>query len=66
MLCIGIDISKASFDCALFIEGADQHKSFGNENKGFNGLCKWLKSLNAAHDRVFYLEATSIYGIALA
>lgn len=66
MICVGIDISKARFDCALFIEDVCQNKSFANDNKGFNALFKWLGALGATQDRVFCMEATGVYGVALA
>jgi transposase len=66
MLCVGIDISKARFDCALFIKDVCQNKSFSNDKKGFNALFKWLVALDAAPERVFCMEATGVYGVALS
>ncbi len=66
MLCIGIDISKARFDGAVCVEDVDHNPSFANDHKGFKALSKWLKSLDAAQERVFCMEATSVYGVALA
>ena len=66
MLCIGIDISKARFDGAVCVEDVDHNQSFANDHKGFKALSKWLKSLDAAQERVFCMEATSVYGVALA
>jgi transposase len=66
MICVGIDISKARFDCALFIEDVGQNKSFVNDNKGFKALLKWLGAWGATRDRVFCMEATGVYGVALA
>ena len=52
MLCIGIDISKARFDGAVCVEGVDHNPSFANDHRGFKALSKWLKSLDAAQERL--------------
>ena len=52
MLCIGIDISKARFDGAVCVEDVDHNQSFANDHKGFKALSKWLKSLDAAQERL--------------
>lgn len=63
---LGIDISKASFHVAL-LKGEKQAKyhEFTNDDKGFGQLSQWLEQqgVNPVHG---CLEATSIYGHALA
>jgi len=64
MLFIGIDISKASFDCALLIDNDYQCRQFKNDLKGFKALSQWLKPHNDS--MLFCMEATGTYGIGLA
>lgn len=63
---LGIDISKASFHVAL-LKGKKQSKyqQFTNDEDGFTKLCQWLdqQGIDQVHG---CLEATSIYGHALA
>ena len=66
MLCIGIDISKARFDGAVCVEGVDHNPSFAHDHKGFKALSQWLKSLGAVQERVFCVEATSVYGVGFS
>ena len=61
---VGIDISKLSFDGAILIEGEYHHRHFDNNSTGFSVLLKWVKSFNDSP--YFCLEATGIYGLALA
>ena len=65
MMFIGIDISKLSFDVAILLDdGKYVHKKFDNNLSGFKSLFKWQKGFGQA--AVFCLEATGIYGLALA
>ena len=64
MLFIGIDISKVSFDVAVLAEDFNHSKQFDNQNQGFKRLQQWIQSFK--HQSVFCLEATGIYGLALA
>jgi len=63
---LGIDISKATFHAALLNgEHRIQVKEFPNSDAGFEALSQWLHHLKV--ERVHAcLEATSIYGHALA
>ena len=40
---IGIDISKASFDVALFIQDMKHQLHFRNNQTGYGQFQKWLK-----------------------
>ena len=40
---LGIDISKKSFEVALLKENKYKHKSFSNNDKGYEELKKWLE-----------------------
>ena len=61
---VGIDISKLSFDAAILQDNAYQHRNFNNNADGFSVLLKWVKSFKTP--ALFCLEATGIYGLALA
>jgi len=61
---VGIDISKLSFDVAVLIDSQYHNGHFDNNSSGFLALLKWTKSFNATP--YFCLEATGIYGLALA
>lgn len=61
---IGIDISKLSFDVALLTNNTYYNRHFDNNKSGFHLLLKWVNSFNEIP--LFCLEATGIYGLALA
>lgn len=61
---VGIDISKLRFDVAVLMDGRYQHQHFNNTPSGFSQLSKWVSSFK--HPAYFCLEATGIYGLALA
>jgi len=61
---VGIDISKLSFDVAVLNKGTYLSRHFDNNPAGFLRLVKWVKSFNTLP--YFCLEATGIYGLALA
>ena len=61
---VGIDISKLSFDVAVFSNSQYHSRHFDNDHAGFSALLKWVKSFNGIP--YFCLEATGIYGLALA
>jgi transposase len=64
MIFMCIDISKLSFDVAVLIDSKYQSRQFENKQSGFLKLSQWIKSFkNLAY---FCLEATGIYGLALA
>jgi transposase len=64
MMFVGIDISKLSFDVAVLVDSQYHNRHFDNNLSGFSVLLKWVKSFN---DTPFFcLEATGIYGLALA
>lgn len=58
---LGIDISKKKFDIALLRDGKLKHKSFSNDQAGFEALLTWLRE-NDALDVHACMEATGIYG----
>ena len=63
---VGIDISKVKFDAAIFFENNKfKTKKFENKLSGFLELMAWLKKHDAL-DAHTCLEATGIYGDALA
>lgn len=62
---LGIDISKKSFEVALLKENKYKHKSFSNNDKGYEELKKWLE-FNQAKEVHCCMEATGIYGEKLA
>ncbi|XGV95329.1 MAG: IS110 family transposase [Leptolyngbya sp. BL-A-14] len=65
-ICLGLDISKASFHAAV-LKGDKRAsvKAFVNSEAGFEGLKEWLQQQGI--ERVHgCMEATSIYGHALA
>lgn len=64
MVFVGIDIAKLSFDVAVLIEGHYQSRQFANASSGFSQLSKWINSFK--DPAYFCLEATGIYGLALA
>jgi len=62
---IGIDISKATFDVALYQNNSYQPGHFSNDPAGFKKLAKWLNKRNV-NGRHICMEATGRYGQALA
>lgn len=66
MLSIGIDVSKATIDCAFIKEDKNHHHKFDNNTKGFNALLKWLKPYCNLTDSLVCMEATGIYHLSLA
>lgn len=62
---LGIDVSKAKLDCALWLGSKYRTKVFANTPEGFARLSAWLHQHGA--DRVHVcMEATGIYWEALA
>lgn len=62
---LGIDISKKTFDVALFRNEKLKNKSFKNSSEGFVQLQQWLQK-QAVDNLHTCMEATGIYGEALA
>lgn len=63
---LGIDISKKTFHAALMLEnGNTKPKVFPNDDKGFGQLITWLERNHVTKVHAC-MEATSIYGEALA
>lgn len=62
---LGIDISKATFDVALYQDEQYQLGHFSNDPNGYKKLAKWLKKRKVTNCQVC-LEATGRYGQALA
>lgn len=62
---LGIDISKKTFDVALFRNEKIKNKSFKNSAEGFSQLQQWLEKQSADNLHVC-MESTGIYGEALA
>ncbi len=66
VVCLGLDISKATIDCALLKEGKVRLKQYENSARGFERLSEWLKQRGAMSCHVA-CEATGTYweGVAL-
>jgi transposase len=68
---IGMDISKHSFDVAIFaVDNSDNvsHKSFSNDENGFKELLVFLAETSTQFDiskSIFCMEATGLYCNAL-
>lgn len=63
---LGIDISKKSFDVALLLaNGKRKNKKFSNDMEGFKALHNWLQEFEV-HELHACMEATNVYGHALA
>lgn len=62
---LGIDISKATFDVALLLDGKVKTKKFNNTPKGFPELRQWLASKSICAANVC-MEATGGYEASLA
>ena len=60
---IGVDIAKAKFDVATFVNGKYKTKSFANTPAGIQAFQTWLAAFPEPH---VCLEATSTYGEALS
>lgn len=60
---IGVDIAKAKFDVAAWIDGKYKTKVFPNTPTGFEAFLTWLRPFAPAH---VCMEATGRYGEALA
>jgi len=60
---IGVDIAKAKFDVAAWVNGKYKTKVFPNTPAGFEAFLTWLRPFAPAH---VCLEATGRYGEALA
>ena len=66
MVTMGIDISKLKFDATLLLdEKKGKHKTFSNDEKGFEEMASWLQSLGAKEVHAC-LEATGSYGEKLS
>jgi len=64
MIFVGIDMSKLTFDVAVLLDGRYQSRQFENKTSGFSQLSKWVTSFKKP--AYLCLEATGIYGLALA
>ena len=62
---VGIDISKAKLDVALYQDETYQEATFANNRDGFRRLAKWLKKHKAKQAHVC-IEATGRYGEEVA
>ena len=62
---LGLDISKAKFDCALLMNGKVKSKVFSNDSEGFQKLSEWLIKQKANHVHAC-CEATGTYSEAIA
>lgn len=60
---IGVDIAKAKFDVAAWIDGKYKTKVFPNTPTGFEAFLTWLRPFAPAH---VCMAATGRYGEALA
>ena len=65
---VGIDISKDTFDVAVYANGAKKPelKKFTNDRNGFKRLGSWLAKLGLAmSDSAVCMESTGIYSLRL-
>ena len=63
---LGIDISKAKFDVALFVDGkVKKSRVFENNLTGFKALSLWLIKYDITHLQAC-MEATGSYGDELS
>ena len=62
---LGIDIAKANFDVVLLLDNKAKHKTFNNTDAGFTQLEAWLEPYISSEIHAC-LEATNVYGLALA
>lgn len=62
---VGVDISKATLDVFVEIDGVGKHHKFANANGGFKDMNKWLIRLKAKDVHVC-MEATGSYWEKLA
>jgi transposase len=60
---VGVDIAKAKFDVAVYLEGKYKTKVFANTPTGIQAFQAWLLAFPEPH---VCLEATSTYGEALS
>ena len=67
---IGIDISKASFDMVLLVNGQKdigRHQVYENSSVGVKRMLKWLVSAGIdLDDTIFCMEHTGIYSFVVA
>lgn len=62
---VGIDISKAKLDVALYQDGTYQQATFANKRDGHRRLARWLKKRKAKGAHIC-IEATGRYGEEVA
>ena len=64
---IGVDISKKTFDVAIYVnskvsKGSFPHESFNNSEEGFKEMRRWLRKQNVVLSKsLFCMEATGSY-----
>lgn len=64
---VGIDIGKFKFDVAVLSKhNPTKHRTFANDQEGFERLLLWLESELSVFEAHFCMEATGRYGEALA
>ena len=65
---IGMDVSKLSFDAAIFIPSSNvlSHQQFDNKANGYAKLLKWIKSIAPLEDCLCCMEDTGSYSVGLA
>lgn len=62
---LGIDVSKAKLDCALWVDGKCKSKVVANHAQGFMDLLNWLHKWHVGSPHVC-MEATGVYWEACA
>lgn len=63
---IGVDIAKKKFDVASFSDNKYKHKTFTNDEQGFEAFHTWLAALFPDNNLLVCMEATGAYSIPLA
>lgn len=63
---IGVDIAKLKFDVASLNNGKYKHKTFTNNEQGYNQFINWIALLFANDKPLICMEATGAYSLPLA
>jgi transposase len=63
---IGVDIAKKKFDVAGFCDNKYKHKTFANDEKGFDEFVSWFNPLYGDTNLLICMESTGAYSLPLA
>ena len=65
-IAIGVDIAKLKFDAASLIADKYKHKTFDNNELGYEAFIAWLLSLCGDANHLICMESTGAYSLPLA